>query len=427
MSKLGRRARYVIALDDGQEVGYSPRPKDGLFRVLFKNPFGKVVEPSTGVEVPKGWNKKKPPPAEWFAEAAKAIKKAYTLPNDDNKKDHSKASWDDAETYLMSLAKRSGSRRTYRSAYRMVKAAMSDLTGPAEVTPERAGLFISKYVSEPYRRSKSESGKLRPRGFVTANTILRNLSVSWNRLKKKKLVQENVWSKEHIERFPVPKKEPRIPDEDAFVFFLDWLDKRFPGPDGKGWPLLRAFIDVKSIMGCRLYDLSQVETWQYDKLKKKLLITAEQDKTNQERSIRLPENLAAEVENCCGPKFLWERYVIDSATYRPGIRRATEFRPSVMYHAIQSIFREYNLKHPDKKVRNHDFRRRAVTLLTKAYNGDLDAVSKALNITVETARRHYLDQKKARDQEEMQKMMPGVLLIKRRTEGEATQPDVPAT
>ena len=229
--------------------------------------------------------------------------------------------------------------------------------------------------------------------------------------KSLRLVTENVW--EDVTRPKKEKKLPRVPPEESFDELRKWLVKRFPGPDGKGWPLLQLFIDVKCLAGCRLNDLCQVKSWQFDPLARSLLITPEQDKTNQERRVVLPRELAAELDRVKGPTYLWERYCEDTAIYRPGRRRATVFKPSLMYHALQSIFREYGHAVPRYKVKTHDFRRRAITLTSDIVGGDMTKVSEAIGVTPETARRHYLDKQRVVNTAEVQRQMAEVLLPQR--------------
>lgn len=410
---MGRHAKHAITVADGRQVGYAPKARGGLFKVQFKHPTepGKYVEAATGVAVPKGWHSKKSPPPGWFTEAEKAVKDAYAPAPGASPGTLAKATWEEAEESLMEDIKRDGSERTYRSALMLVRAGLPGLFGPADVTPAHAVRFAKKYAASPYRRSKSEAGELRPRGATTVQTTLRNLSVIWSRLKKLRLVGENVWVE--VERPRAPKKLPRIPSEDAITYFYGWLDQRFPGSDGKGWELIKTFIDVKSLAGCRLNDLCQVKTWQFDPKAGTVLITPDQDKTNQERRITLPTQLVEILDRVKGPTYLWEQYTTDSAVFRPGRRRKTEFSPAVMYHALQSIFREYGTACPDHKVKSHDFRRRAITLTAMSLNGNWEAVAGAIPVTAETARKHYFDTKRALDAAAVQKQMAEVLIPKR--------------
>lgn len=407
---MGRRARNIIEVADGRQVSYSPKVRGGLFRVQFPHPTepGKYVEAATGVGVPKGWNPRKTVPADWFTEAAKVIKDAYAPAPGAAPGGLAKATWEEAERYLMEDIKRGGSERTYRSALALVRAGLPGVHGPADVTPAHAVRFAKKYASEPFRRSKSADGALRPRSARTVWSTLNNLSVLWSRLKKMKLVTENVWAE--VERPSVPKKLPRVPPEEAFGELFRWLDARFPGPDGAGWELVRTFIRVKMVAGCRLNDLCQVESWQFDSTAGTLFLTADQDKTNQERLITLPPVLVTVLDGLKGKRYLWERYAADSAVFRPGKGRATEFTPKVLYNAVLSIFREYGKANPANKVKTHDLRKRAITLTVMAVNGDLEAAAQAIPVTADTARRHYLDTKRAYNAADIQKRTAGVLL-----------------
>lgn len=240
---------------------------------------------------------------------------------------------------------------------------------------------------------------------------MRNLSVIRSRLKTLRLVPENVWA--DIERPRVPKKSPRVPSEDAITHLYNWLGRRFRGPDGRGWELLKTFIDVKSLAGCRLNDFCQVESRQFDPKSGTLLVRADQDKAHQERRIPPTPSLVEVLDRLKGPTYLRERYTEDSAIFRPGRRRKTVLTPALMYHAVQSIFREYGRTCPEHKAKTHDLRRRAITLTALDVRGDLDAVARAIPVTPETASRHYLDAERAHDAAAIQRRMADVLIPKR--------------
>jgi hypothetical protein len=84
-----------------------------------------------------------------------------------------------------------------------------------------------------------------------------------------------------------------------------------------------------------------------------------------------------------------------------------------MYHAIQSIFREYNAANPAHKVKTHDLRTRAITLTLQATGGDIGATTVAIPITADTARRHYIDLKRAYTAADIQRETAPLLLGKR--------------
>lgn len=410
---MGQHAKYPFSLEDGRKVGGTPKKRGALFKVPFRAPAGKNYrEAATGVVVPKGWHPDKRPPDAWFDEAEKAIKAAYA-PAPSGATAKTIVTWDEAEALVLAGFERDGSKRTYRSAFRLVRSAFPDLTGPADLTAELAEQFALAHAADKFRRTKDDTGTERPRSAEAVRTTLRNLSVLWNRMRGKslRLVTENIWT--NVTRPKKEKKLPRVPPEESFDKLDEWLLKRFPGPDGKGWPLMQLFIDVKSLAGCRLNDLCQIKSSQFDPRTASLLITPEQDKTNQERRVVLPRELAAKLDQMKGPTYLWERYCEDTAVYRPGRRRATVFKPSVMYHAVQSLFREYGTAMPQHKVKTHDFRRRAITLVSDLVGGNMTKVSEALGISIETAQRHYLDKKRVASAEEVQRQSASVLLRRR--------------
>ncbi len=202
-----------------------------------------------------------------------------------------------------------------------------------------------------------------------------------------------------------------------------------PAPAGPGWELIKTFLRVKMVAGCRLQDLCRIESCQFDSRAGTLLITADQDKTHQERLISLPPVLVEALTRFRGDRYLWERYAVDSVVYRSGRRRAKEFTPKVLYNAIQSIFREYGKANPGNKVKTHDLRKRAITLTVMAMNGDIEAAAQAIPVTSDTARRHYLDTKRAYNAADIQRKTAGVLLgewgkeVPKRPEGEVNKGD----
>lgn len=404
---MGRHARHTLTLPDGRTVGFSPKARGGLFRAVFPHPAepGRYVEAATGVPVPKGWAPGKAAPPGWFAAARAAVQAAYAdrpaaAPAD------RPPTWAEAGALLQEGVAREATRRTYRSAFGLAAAAHPDLPGPAALTAAHAARFARAYAAGRYRRGPGAAD--RPRGAQTVYTTLNNLSTVWGRLRKLGAVAENVWA--GVDRPRVPRKLPRVPAEASVDALYAWLDRRFPGPDGRGWPLLKLFVDVKRVAGCRLNDLCQVRSAQLDPAAGTLRILADQDKTHRERLVHLPPGLAAALDALKGPEYLWERYAAESAVYRPGRRRARAFSPSLVYHAVKSAFREFGRAHPEHKVTTHDLRRRAITLTVVAAGGDVGAAAQAIPVTPQTAQRHYLDATRAYDAAALQRKAAGLLL-----------------
>lgn len=117
---------------------------------------------------------------------------------------------------------------------------------------------------------------------------------------------------------------------------------------------------------------------------------------------RLPADVAEALHRVKGRTYLWEKYIVDSRTYRPGKRNADKFTPNLWYFAVKAIFKRFAKAHPEAKVKSHDLRKRLVTLLVK--NGaTVEQVAQASGMTVQNAQRSYLDLRKAIDGPELLK------------------------
>ena len=270
----------------------------------------------------------KRPPGRLVRRGRKELSRPLTPPPAPTQGAAAITTWDEVEALVLAGFDREGSKRTYLSAFRLIRRAFPDLTGPAALTAEQAEQFALAHAASKYRRTKGNTGTERSRSAQAVRTAIGNLSVLWNRMRKKslRLVTENVWR--DVTRPKKEKKLPRVPPEESFDKLHEWLLKRFPGPDGKGWPLLQLFIDVKSLAGCRLNDLCQVKSWQFDPRAGSLLIHARQDMNrirNDGSGILPPRVGRRRVGPADRPDMhLWELAACeDSAIYRPGKRRAT--------------------------------------------------------------------------------------------------------
>ena len=75
---------------------------------------------------------------------------------------------------------------------------------------------------------------------------------------------------------------------------------------------------------------------------------------------------------------------------------------------MSNIFREYNAAHPGARVKPHDLRKRAITLITVATKS-VDETARAVGIDPQTARRYYLDAERAFDSDALLTKMAHVL------------------
>ena len=387
-------------LPDGRETPVTLKRRGNVYRVQFRTPGGKFTEISTG---------RGDQPAAW-TEAAKIVLAAY---NPTAKPDPRKATWEQVLKELPTFEFKNGEIRessleAYTSRLGVLRTLLADdgkpTNGPKDVTPEIAKRFKHLYQTGTFTKSKKEGAKQYTRSAETVRTTLRLLSCLWNHLVTAGLAESNPWAE--VRRPKPPELVPTAPTEADIAHFFEWLDC-------KGWELLSVFFRVKALAGCRTDDLCQVLSSQFDPKTGILTIAPEDDKTNQERKIPRPENLARRLDAIKGKTFLWQRYVEESKKYRPGRRNASEFRPSLMYWFIDDICPQYRKAFPERPhITAHDFRRRAITLTVVATGGSVDKTAEALGIHPDTARKHYLDAKKAFDTDALMKKMAAILVPK---------------
>ncbi len=389
---MGRIAKYHFILSDHRRVGYSLKFRGDIYRVQFPDPEqeGKYREASTGCRSE----------SDAHIEAAKLVLKAYSphLPPDPKR-----VTWEEViEELAKSTDLRVRSLEVYTSAIRVLRSVV-DSKGPADVTVEVAKRFRRLYASTAFKRSKKEGAKEYPRAAKTVENALRRMSGLWSHLKDMGFAKENPWA--DIPRPPVPKKAPVIPTEDDVANFFKWLEGKFPG-----WELPPLFVEVKALSGCRLNDLCQVRSNQFDAKAMTLTIRPEQDKTNRERVIPLPADIAVRLSATKGETYLWERYNLDAKTYRQGTKSKDEFTPDYFYNAMKSLFRDFGKT--GGKLRSHGLRKRAITLTTLATQS-VDATAQAIGIDAQTARKYYLDAKQAFSGSELLKQMADVLRLRK--------------
>jgi integrase len=398
---MGRRACFQATLPSGAIVGYSVKARYGVFKVKFRDLTGKFIEPSTKVEVPKGWTPDKDPPPDFFIEAAKLIVRTY-LPRE---KDHPiKATWEKAIDHLKATPDlRHDSIRGYLTAVKAVRAII-DTKGPNDITVELAHKFKREFLTGTYARGGDPDAAQYKRSPTSCTTYLRSLRSLWQRhWKPAGFVRTNPWLE-----VPYPNvakgKRVRLPEETAVADLLTWMAAKFPG-----WELPGLFVQTKLVAGCRTLDLCKTRS---DALAgNELFLTAEVTKTRAPRTIPLPPDLAARLHQIKGPVYLWERSVAESKVHHHSVRThgQVEYRPETWRNTIQNLFKEFNEGRAKKdRVRPHDLRARAITMVAAA-TGSVDATAEALGVDPQTAR-HYLDAAKAFHGSEIMKKLGAVLL-----------------
>jgi integrase len=386
----GRRPSITYPLPDGRAVGASLKLRGDIYAVQFPHPTetGKYVEKSTGCTTISDAQR----------EGSLIVLRHYspTIAPDPRT-----ATW---ESVVADLAADAGLRErsleAYTSILNVFRRYVPLSKGPGDVTAEIAKAFTAKYARDGFKRGHASDAKAYPRSAKTVENAIRKLSALWNKLMPK-YVTSNPW--EHVKRPTVPKTVPSVPTEDEVTAFFAWLDRRHPG-----WLLPRLFVELKALAGCRLNDLAQLRTDQFDAKAHTIRITPSQDKTHRERVIPIPSDLSALLDQLKGETYLWERYLEESRTHRPSKRtkKRTDFTPALMYHGMQNIFREY--AEQGGKLRSHGLRKRAITLMTLATQ-NVDQTAEAIGIDAQTARKYYLDAKKAFEGSDLFKKLASVL------------------
>jgi integrase len=394
---MARHGKYPFTLADGRTIRGNFTIRGKWFKASFPDPTrpGKYVEAATGIEVPKGFKDDKDPPADWFRETAKIIAERYSTTAGPGS-----ATWDNVIEELKAENLREKALEPYLSAIRMFRKSVSERIGPCDVTIEIAKAFTQQYQQKGFTRSNAPDATEYPRQPKTVENMVRRMSGIWNKITPK-LVTSNPW--EQVKRPTVPITVPEVPSEETVNGFFAWLLARYPK-----WELLRCFIEVKSVTGCRLNDLCQVKASQFNRKAATLTILPDQDKTHRERVVPLDDDLAARLARVAGSVYLWEKYLDDAKVYRPNwkTKRRQEFTPRFLYNSIQGVFREWE---PDgDSIRSHGLRKRAITLGSIA-TGNVDATAQAFGLNPMTARKYYLDAKRAFDGTELLKKMASVL------------------
>ncbi len=302
------------------------------------------------------------------------------------------ATWDDALADLDTTPDlRSSSIREYGTAVEAVRKLFPGLPGPAAVTPAVAARFPALCLSTKYRRGKASDAANYRQSPVTVNSYLRSLRSLWSKhWKPKGFAPTNPWKEANYLNAPRGKRV-RVPAEDAVAAFFAWLTARYPG-----WELPRLFVTAKMLAGCRTADLCRTLT--ADLGADALTLSAEVTKTREARSVPLPADVIADLRRHAGPVFLWEHAAAECRAHRGGATdgHAGGFSPASWQHTVQNLFREFNRgRAPADRVRPHDLRARAITLVAAATQS-VDATAQAMGVDPQTAR-HYLDARKAFD------------------------------
>jgi integrase len=399
--------RYVDFVWIGQEpnrfaVGYSTKERGEYLALCFEGPEDKRLEKMTN------WSVKKKIDANFILEATRIITKAF------EKQYHHPAAtgFDEALNTCLSTAAdlRPDTHTAYRKAVRILRETLREHQiepkGPNEVTAETAEQFARFWLSGTYKRGKASDAKTYQRKPATLNFYLRQLSALWSKhFVKLGYAKANPWKA--VDKRREDQQVKRVPTEEEVTKFFDYLQKRYPT-----WQRLHDLLTLKALAGCRTLDICQLRTEQLTD--GRVTWEATQQKQRKGRAVAVPTELFNSLKKNAGKVWLWDGMIADMAKYRPSRNELPEnYEPKTVFWCIGNIFREFGEAHPDlKHVTPHSLRRRAITL-TVAATGSVDATSEILGVSAPTARRSYLDAKRAFNTDKMYKELAPVLLPKK--------------
>lgn len=390
-------------------VGYSPKPRDGKWAVVFVGPDGKRREKMTDSEVKR--NRKDQviaPDDEYHTEVARIVARAYAPVYPDARK----VTWEEALKALPADLREDthiAYEKAVNSLLETLKEEKIEPETPGAITPQLAGLFARRWLAGTYTRSKASDATQYKRKPVTLNFYLRQLSAVWAHWQEPSvaIVKENPWAS--VRKAETDETQKPVPAEELVEEFFAWAKGRYPE-----WERLHALLELKALSSCRTSDICELRS---DQLKGgRVVWAANQIKKRKGRVVLVPDDLFARLKRLAGPTYLWEGVVADLAKWRPSKNRpVTEFCPESLFHIVGNIFKEWNKAHLDKHLAPHDLRRRGLTrgvMGTRDKKYTLDEVAAANDIHPVTARKYYVNAQMAYDTDAFFEKMAGVLVPK---------------
>jgi integrase len=294
-------------------------------------------------------------------------------------------SWDQATEQLKEKATSDGRRAPtvdyYCKLVRRIREFYPESKGPADITEEMAETWKKKFSSVLTRRNKLPSQH-------TVYSLIIGFSALWKTwfVEELGVCTSNPW--QEVEPPKTDKVEVKIIEDETLTHFLEWLTERF-----SGWKLPLLFIETKAMTGCRLMDLASLESSQLRD--GRIQFRPDQTKGRKGRSVPLPAELFAKLEGIKGPKYLWESYpqgLVEAVIKRgcPVHRVKPDFKPSRLYHWIETLFIDYGKENPDRPpIHSHQLRKRA---FTAAWQNNIDPRKAAIayGCNVDTVMKHYV-------------------------------------
>lgn len=357
----------VCVLDDGRRVRFSlkKRERDPCFLVSFKGPCGGRKERST-----KETNKKRAADA-----AINLIREAFT-PRVLTKK----PTWDEAISVMTRRMEADNLRPKTIQQYLLVvsslRRAFPEVLGPAGITPEMASR---------YKAMRREAGV----GVRTIKGNLDNLGIVYNKwwIKEGHLLEHDPFADVTPPKADNPT--PRLITPGEVQAFLDWMDARWDG-----WRLPRLFLEVNSLVGCRITELASAKK---SGLKEgRLHFEAVTTKGRKERAVRLPPPVFEELARLPGRTYVFEAFSdqlrgLHLAKGRPHhAKRVRGYTPERLKDWMENQAVLYFEARPEaRKFKLHNLRGTAMSVAKMAGVSFEDAAI-AFGRHPATMREHYL-------------------------------------
>ena len=382
---MGRQFKEFFPLRDGGRVGYSLKKPKGrkFYAVQFIGPDGEYQRVSTGLKEQ----------GEARVEASRVISRHF-YPEKDKPKS---ITWDKLierlEAALIVNNNREATFKDYKKTIGSIRETLPGTSGPLDITAELAQQFKEEYIGGTFSRAKGDDAKKYKRTHTTLNSAIRKARSIWSKwlIKTFKLARENPWLL--VDDAAGDKKTPKAPAEDVVTAFLKWLwEEKYPG-----WKLPLVFVKVKCVLGCRLMDLCSLRAEQL--VGGRVEFDAEQVKGRADHTGALPAEMAAELAEVRGAIYLWDRYPAELRRHLIGRRLQhgrvnPRFDPKTFYGFVGQLFKDFTTA-TGKKLRSHDFRKRAVTMLVEE-GWDDNRVASQVGMTVQNLRQSYLDTRRIR-------------------------------
>ena len=245
--------------------------------------------------------------------------------------------WGEAKAAVSLRCEAGGVRETsirrYLSLLNVVRKLYPKTKGPGEITSA---------LAEDFKLRRKQ--KVRPTTIAENINGLRFLWKKWL-IKSCKLLTTNPWV--DVDKPKLDKRKPAVVSVVQKQAFETWLGKKYP--DGR-LPFL--VLDLKSYLGCRLFELAALTP---DQLKEgRVCFRADVSKGRRSRECRLPADLDTELLKVSGRKHVFERFQEERRQFYAthGLktvvaRMALQFQPVYLAKWLEHSLMAFRKERPD--------------------------------------------------------------------------------